>query len=67
MQSHNMVLAAKDSSVVAQKNDHLRLALPQRTQPDFFPIGVGENQIRKPLAQSFLMSSPRVSDSRTSA
>jgi hypothetical protein len=47
------VLAAKNSSVVPQKNDHGRLALPQRAQPDFFSIGVGEHQIRKPLAQSF--------------
>jgi len=47
------VLAAKDSSVVAEKNDHGRLALPQRTQPDFPPIRVGEYQFRKPLAQSF--------------
>lgn len=48
------VLAAKNSSVVPQKNDHGSLALPQRTQPNFFPIRVGEHQICKPLAQSFL-------------
>jgi hypothetical protein len=47
------VLTAKNSSIVAQKNNHGRLALPQRTQPNFFPIGVRKNQIRKPLAQSF--------------
>jgi hypothetical protein len=48
------VLAAKDSSVVPQKNDHGGLALPQRTHPNLFPIRVGEHQIRKPLAESFL-------------
>jgi hypothetical protein len=48
------VLAAKNSSIVPQKNDHRSLALPQRTQPDLFPIRVGEHQIRKPLAKSFL-------------
>jgi hypothetical protein len=47
------VLAAKNSSVVPQKNDYDRLALPQRTQPNFLSIRVGEHQIRKPLAQSF--------------
>jgi len=47
------VLAAENSSIVAQKNDHGSLALPQRTQPNLFPTGVGEHQIRKPLAQSF--------------
>jgi hypothetical protein len=48
------VLAAKNSSVVPQKNDHRGPALPQRAQPNFFPIGVRKNQIRKPLAQSFV-------------
>ena len=47
------VLAAKNSSIVPQKNNHRRPALPQRTQPNFFPISVRKNQIRKQLAKSF--------------
>jgi hypothetical protein len=35
------VLAAKNSAVVAQKNDNGRLVLPQRSQADFSAIGVG--------------------------
>ena len=48
------VLAAKDSPVVPQKNDHGGLALPQRTKSDFPAVGVTKSDVRKPLAQGFL-------------
>jgi hypothetical protein len=48
------VLAAKNSAVVPQKNDHGRLLLPQRTETDFPPVAVGQNDIRKLPAESFL-------------
>jgi len=35
------VLAAKNSAIVPQKNDHGRLVLPQRTETDFPPVAVG--------------------------
>jgi hypothetical protein len=35
------VLAAKNSAIVAQKNDNGRLVLPQQSQADFSAIGVG--------------------------
>ena len=34
------VLAAEDSTVVAQENKHRRLPDPKRTEPDFFAIYV---------------------------
>ena len=48
------VLPAKDSAVVPKKNDHRRLALPQRTQAYFPAMSVRENDICKPLAEGFL-------------
>ena len=34
------VLAAKDSTIVAKKNDHRRCAFPKRPESDFAAIGV---------------------------
>jgi hypothetical protein len=34
------MLAAKDSSIMPQKNDHARLAGPQRSQPRLLAIGI---------------------------
>jgi hypothetical protein len=48
------VLAAKDSAVVAEKNDDGRAALPQRTQTDFAAVGVRENDFCELLAKSLL-------------
>jgi hypothetical protein len=48
------VLAAKNSAIVAKKNDDGRLILPQRAQTDFLAIAIGENNICEPLAKSFL-------------
>jgi len=48
------VLAAKNSAIVAKKNDDGRPVLPQRTQTDFLAIGVRKNDICEPLAESFL-------------
>ena len=48
------VLAAKNSAIVAKKNDDGRLILPQRAQTDFLAIAIGQNNICEPLAKSFL-------------
>jgi hypothetical protein len=48
------VLAAKNSAIVPKKNDDGRLALPQRTQTDFFAIGVRQNDVCELLAKRFL-------------
>lgn len=52
------VLAAENSSIVPEKNDHGGLALPQRTQADFLAIGIGERDICKLLAESFGHGAP---------
>jgi hypothetical protein len=52
------VLAAKDSAVVAKKNDDGGLALPQRTKANFPAVGVGENDVCKLLAESLLHGEP---------
>jgi hypothetical protein len=44
------VLAAKNSAVVAKKNEDGRLVLPQRAQADFFAISVGKNDVCELLA-----------------
>ena len=36
------MLAAEDSSIVAQEDDRGGTAFPQRTEPDFAPIGIGK-------------------------
>ena len=48
------VLPAENSAVVPKKNDHCRLALPQRTQAYFLAIRVGENDMCKTFAEGFL-------------
>jgi hypothetical protein len=48
------VLAAKDSSIVPQKNNHGGFAFPQRTQPNFLPECVRQYNLHKPPAESFL-------------
>ena len=52
------VLTAKNSSIVTKKNDDSRLALPQRTQTNFSPKGVRENDVCELLAQSFHHDGP---------
>jgi hypothetical protein len=47
------VLAAKDSAVVAKKNDDGGIALPQRTKANFPAVGVGQYDVRQLLAESF--------------
>jgi hypothetical protein len=37
------MLAAENSSVVAEENDYGRLAGPQGTKPYFLAIGIGEH------------------------
>jgi len=52
------VLAAKNSAIVPEKNDHGRLVLPQRTETDFPPVAIGKNDICELLAESFLHVEP---------
>jgi hypothetical protein len=47
------VLTAKNSSIVPEKNDHSRLARPQRSQANFCAKSVGKNNLREPLAERF--------------
>jgi len=46
------VLTAKNSSIVAKKNDDRRLALPQRSQANLLAKSVGKNEVSEPLAES---------------
>ena len=39
------MLAAENSTVVAQKHDHGRLVLPQRTELDFVPIHIRQHDM----------------------
>jgi hypothetical protein len=52
------VLTAKNSSIVAKKNDDRRLALPQRAQANFLAKGVWESDIRELLAEGFPHNAP---------
>jgi len=47
------VLAAKDSAIVAKKDDDCWIALPQRTETDFAAVGIGKHNVREPCAESF--------------
>jgi hypothetical protein len=48
------MLAAKNSSIMAEKNDNGGIALPQRSQSNFLPKRVGKNDVCEPLAESSL-------------
>jgi hypothetical protein len=52
------VLAAKDSAIVAKKNDDGGLALPQKAQADFAAVGVREDDVCKLLAETLLHGEP---------
>ncbi len=41
------VLAAEDSTVMAQKDNDSRTTLPERAEPDFTSISFGQNKIRE--------------------
>jgi hypothetical protein len=41
------VLPAKNSSVVAKKDEHGRRAFPQRAEADFAPIGIRQYDVRQ--------------------
>jgi hypothetical protein len=45
------VLAAENSTIVAQEDHHRRLPLPQRSQPDLAAIRVGQYDRRKRFGQ----------------
>ena len=46
------MLSAKNSPIVAEKNDNGGTALPQRSQSNFLPKSVRQNDVREPLAES---------------
>ena len=48
------VLAAKDSAIVAKKDDDGGIALPQRTETDFAAVGIGKGDVCEPRAESFV-------------
>ena len=48
------VLSAKNSPIVAEKNDNGGSALPQRSQANFLPKRVGKDDVCEPLAESGL-------------
>jgi|SRR5277367_1760287 len=48
------VLAAEDSSIMAQKHDDGRVALPQRAQADVLAVGVRQHNVSEAFAESFL-------------
>lgn len=48
------VLPAKNSAIVAEKNDDGGIALPQRSQSNFLPKRVGKKDVCEPLAESWL-------------
>lgn len=48
------MLSAKNSSIMAEKNDNGGIALPQRPQSNFLPKRVGKNDVCEPLAESSL-------------
>ena len=41
------VLAAEDSPIVTEKNQHRRRRLPKRAQADFASIAIGQNELRE--------------------
>jgi hypothetical protein len=45
------MLAAKNSSIMPQKNEHGRLIRPQRPEPHLRPIAIGENDFTQLVAQ----------------
>ena len=47
------MLAAKNSSIVAKKNDDCWLAFPQRSEANFLAKSVGKNNVCESLAKSF--------------
>jgi hypothetical protein len=57
------VLAAKNSSIVTQKNNHGWLVRPQRSQPRLLAIAIRENDIGK-LAAKRLRHNPSLPEKR---
>jgi hypothetical protein len=51
------VLAAKDSSIVPQKNQHCRLTSPQRAEKNLAPVAVREGDIGKSAAEGAVHAS----------
>jgi hypothetical protein len=48
------MLSAKNSSIMAEKNDNGGSALPQRSQSNFLPKSVGKSDVCESLAESWL-------------
>ena len=47
------LFAAKDSAIVAKKDDHCGIVLTQRANANFAAVGVGQNDVCELLAESF--------------
>jgi hypothetical protein len=45
------VLAAKDSSIVPQENQHCWLLRPQRAKTNLLPIAIGQDEFRETAAK----------------
>jgi hypothetical protein len=52
------VLAAKDSSVVAEKNQNGRSRVPQRAKKNLLPIAIGKGDLCEPAAEGFFHAFP---------
>jgi hypothetical protein len=52
------VFAAKNSAVVAKKDDHCRIFLPQRAKANFLAVGIRQNDVCELLAESFQHDGP---------
>jgi hypothetical protein len=48
------MLAAENSSIVPEENDHSRRGGPQRAEPHFAPVGIGENNFCESGAERLL-------------
>jgi hypothetical protein len=56
------VLAAKDSAIVAKKNNDCRIVLPQRAQANLLAQGVRENDVGELLAERFRHDGPSLKE-----
>jgi hypothetical protein len=52
------VLAAKDSPIVPEKNQHGRLRGPQRAKKNLLPIAIGKSDLCEPAAEGFFHAFP---------
>jgi hypothetical protein len=58
------VLAAEDSSVVPEKNQHSWLPGPEGADTNLLPIAIGEDDLRESTAEGVLHALPILSSAR---